>query len=98
MNHGFFEQVYQIVAKIPEGQVATYSQIARALEQPHNARVVGWAMRQAPADRNLPCHRVVKKTGELAPAFTEQRALLENEGVPFDTRGRVQLTACNWNQ
>ncbi len=65
--NGFFQQVYDLVAQIPPGRVATYGQIARMLEQPHNARVVGWAMRQAPAERQLPCHRVVKKIGRSRP-------------------------------
>lgn len=65
--NGFFQQVYDLVAQIPPGRVATYGQIARMLEQPHNARVVGWAMRQAPAERQLPCHRVVKKNREKSP-------------------------------
>ncbi|MDY7046164.1 MGMT family protein [Virgibacillus sp. M23] len=95
MDNGFFTKVYQLVEKIPKGQVATYSQIARILEHPHNARVVGWAMNKAP--QGLPCHRVVKKSGELAPNFLNQRTLLEQEGVVFDKKGRVVLTSCNWN-
>ncbi|MFZ4453891.1 MGMT family protein [Salibacterium aidingense] len=98
MREGFFEQVYQIVKEIPAGRVASYSQIARLLEQPHNARVVGWAMRKTPAHRNLPSHRVVKKSGELAPGFNEQRNLLEKEGVTFDKHGRVFMHLHNWEK
>lgn len=100
---GFFEKVYEAVGKIPPGYVATYGQIASLLDQPHNARVVGWAMRQAPADRNLPCHRVINKTGILAPAYAfggreEQRALLEKEGVTFDEKGRVNVRKHIWDE
>lgn len=98
MNKGFFDQVYDLVAQIPRGHVVTYSQVARMLEQPHNARVVGWAMRQSPPERNLPSHRVVKKSGELAPGFTNQRHLLEQEGVTFNQKGRVQMKQHNWNR
>ncbi|WP_018923991.1 MGMT family protein [Salsuginibacillus kocurii] len=94
MSNGFFEQVYQLVNEIPTGKVTSYSQIAARLEQPHNARVVGWAMRQAPT--HVPAHRVVKKSGELAPGFSEQRSLLEGEGVAFDKKGRVLMHIYNW--
>lgn len=98
----FFEQVYKIVEQIPEGQVATYGQIARMLEQPHNARVVGWAMRQAP--NSLPSHRVVKKTGEPAPEAMifsgggTQKELLRAEGVPFLSNGRIDIKQCVWDR
>ncbi|MEK4563558.1 MGMT family protein [Alkalihalobacillus sp. FSL R5-0424] len=98
----FFEQVYELVEKIPEGRVATYGQIARLLEQPHNARVVGWAMRQAPG--GLPSHRVVKRSGEPAPdlllfkgGFT-QRELLVSEGILFHPNGRIDLSSCMWER
>ncbi|TSB47593.1 MGMT family protein [Alkalicoccobacillus porphyridii] len=97
----FFNQVYRIVEQIPEGNVATYGQIARMIEQPHNARVVGWAMRQAP--KGLPSHRVVMKTGETAPESLifhggkTQKELLKAEGVPFLGNGRINLKSCVWN-
>ena len=40
---GFFERVYEIVAKIPKGKVATYGQIAVMLGEPRKAKIVGWA-------------------------------------------------------
>ena len=64
----FFQRVYQIVAQIPEGKVATYGQIA-ALIEPWNARVMGWAMHKAPKKLNLPCHRVVNKSGSMGPGY-----------------------------
>ncbi|MBM0066583.1 MGMT family protein [Alkalicoccobacillus gibsonii] len=98
----FFEQVYELVEEIPKGRVATYGQIARLLEQPHNARVVGWAMRQAPA--GLPSHRVVKRSGEPAPdrilfrgGYT-QRELLVAELIPFHSNGCINLSACMWER
>jgi methylated-DNA-protein-cysteine methyltransferase-like protein len=97
----FFEQVYETVARIPRGRVVTYGQIALLLGRPNGARTVGWAMQSAPADRDLPCHRVVRASGELAPDHVfggagVQRKLLEAEGVAFLGDGRIDLDAHLW--
>jgi methylated-DNA-protein-cysteine methyltransferase related protein len=99
---GFFEEVYRIVALIPEGSVATYGQIAFVLGRPQGARAVGWAMRAAPAGRGLPCHRVVSKNGSLAPGHVFggeeiQRTQLEKESVTFNSCGRVNIQNHLWN-
>ncbi len=97
---GFFKEVYAIVAQIPEGKVATYGQIAAMLASPRSARTVGWAMRACPDDLGLPCHRVVNKSGELAPDHVfgreAQRAYLEAEGVVFKDDGRIDMKRCIW--
>jgi len=99
----FYSLVYDLVARIPEGYVVTYGQIACALGKPHGARVVGSAMRCAPSGRHLPCHRVVNKAGEMAPnhVFGEcalQRDMLEAEGVIFLPDGRIDMKLCTWTQ
>lgn len=96
---GFFNQVYQIVARIPEGKVATYSQIASLLGNPGGGRIVGWAMRGAP--EGLPCHRVVNKSGTLAPGHVfggpeRQKAILLAEGVHFKEDGAIDLDKDLW--
>jgi methylated-DNA-protein-cysteine methyltransferase-like protein len=93
----FFVEIYQVVARIPAGQVATYGQIAIMLGRPRSARLVGWAMHQAPS--GLPCHRVVKRDGQLAPTdvFPEQRHRLVAEGVTFTTDGRVDMDRHCWS-
>lgn len=98
-KNSFFERVYAVTATIPPGRVTTYGLIASALGGVCSAKIVGYAMRTAPDDRNLPCHRVVNRLGEPAPgnAFGgegRQRRLLEAEGVPFTPEGRVDLPAC----
>lgn len=100
--NNFFSRVYEIVAKIPPGKVATYGQIAFLLGEPHNGRVVGWAMKAAPSDKNLPCHRVVNRLGELSPSYVfggydVQRKLLESEGVTFRKDGRINMKEHMWS-
>ncbi len=96
-----FHKVYEIVARIPAGKVATYGQIAALLGEPRGSRTVGWAMQKAPAHLNLPCHRVVNKIGDLAPDYVfggaeHQRELLENEGVTFQSDGRINMEKHLW--
>ena len=92
---GFFEEVYQIVSNIPEGSVMTYGMIAAMLGRPKAARIVGYAMHDAPKERQLPCHRVVSKDGTLSSeeifGVGLQRRLLEQEGVTFQEDGRINM-------
>ena len=92
----FFEQVYDMVNKIPYGKVMSYGQIARALGRPGAAREVGWAMRRCPG--SLPWQRVVMADGAIAGGgFAEARRLeLAAEGVVFLPDGRVNMDLCQW--
>lgn len=92
----FYEKVYDIVAQIPEGYVMTYGQIAEIVGSPRAARVVGSAMHNAPAERCLPCHRVVNRFGTMAPNYVfggpgYQKMLLESEGIEFLADGSIDL-------
>ncbi len=98
---GFFEEVYRLVEQIPRGQAATYGQIAALAGRPRSARYVGYALHANPRPGAVPCHRVVFADGGLASGFAfggpgAQRALLEEEGVPFTRDGRVDLARCRW--
>jgi len=90
----FSEQVYELVAKIPHGQVVSYGQIAQTLGHPRGSRAVGWAMRHCPD--HLPWQRVVMANGAITGGgyAAERRALLVAEGVPFLPDGRVDMAKC----
>ena len=101
MNNNFFNDVYKIVERIPEGMVITYGMIAYMIGRPRAARIVGWAMNNAPDNRDLPCHRVVNKAGEMSPADIFggagiQRSMLESEGVTFLDNGRIDMKKHLW--
>jgi len=101
-NGQFFENVYAIVARIPAGYVATYGQIALMVGSPYASRVVGYAMNRAPEERNLPCHRVVNRHGQLAPESVFggqdiQRARLEAEGITFLPDGSIDMKKHLWS-
>ncbi len=93
--NAFHSRVYDIVAAIPAGRVLTYGQIALMLGEPNRARHVGRALSIAPANRELPCHRVVNAKGELsAPEVFGagvQHAKLADEGIPFREDGRIDM-------
>ncbi|HAY73588.1 MAG TPA: cysteine methyltransferase, partial [Ruminococcaceae bacterium] len=45
---------------------------------------------------DFPCHRVVNGSGRTAPGWTEQRSLLESEGVEFKPNGCVDMKKFQW--
>lgn len=96
-----FKEVYEAVKKIPRGRVATYGQIAAMTGRPRAARIVGYALHVNPEPGVIPCHRVVNRFGELAPAFAfggreVQRALLEAEGVEVSDGFTVDMDKYLW--
>ncbi len=91
-----FERIYEVVKKIPKGNVATYGQVAFAAGNVHWARVVGYALHVNPDTDNIKCHRVVNRDGRISPAFAfggenMQKKLLESEGVFVNEEGFVDL-------
>ncbi len=101
MEKGFFEKVYELVKKIPEGRVLTYGMVAQMLGYPRKARIVGWALHSNPYKGIVPCHRVVDRNGNLSGGFAfggpcVQRRLLENEGIVFKSDGSIDLGIYLW--
>lgn len=89
------ERIWRAVASIPRGEVASYGAIARRAGLPRRARLVGHALKVAPASLGLPWHRVLNAQGRISlpagsKAHRTQRRLLEAEGVVF-RNGRVDL-------
>lgn len=93
-----FDKVYEAVKLIPEGRVATYGQIAEAIGNKRLSRVVGYALHVNPQPGVIPCHRVVKRDGEVSSAFAfgganRQVELLKAEGVTFLDETHVDMSA-----
>lgn len=81
----FEQKVYDIVSKIPYGQVMTYQEVAIALGNKNLARAVGNALHNNPTPIVVPCHRVVSSSYRLAINFGSgglegHRKLLLQEG------------------
>ena len=93
----FNEQVYDIVAKIPAGRVATFGQIANMIGRPRMARFVGFASNNKNS-WHLPWHRVVFKDGSLCSVFfDEQYKQLKSEGIKFDKDKKVKMEQFQWD-
>ena len=61
-----FEQAaLKAAAKIPPGEVRTYSWVAQSIGRPRAARAVGQVMARNPLPLFFPCHRVVDSNGDL---------------------------------
>lgn len=58
-------QVWEALLKISSGQLATYSDIATALNNPKAVRAVASAIANNPIAYLIPCHRVIRNTGVL---------------------------------
>lgn len=95
------EKIWQAVAYIPKGRVATYGQIARLVGYPNHARYVGTTLKKLPADTALPWYRVINAQGKLSfpegsQAYTRQKSLLEKEGIIF-LGTRIALNRYGWD-
>ena len=102
VTKGFHERVYRVVRQVPHGRVTTYGDVATVLGSPRVARHVGWAL-AALVDEPIvvPWQRVINAQGRISfKGQTEraelQRTLLEQEGVVFDSKGRVDLQRLRW--
>lgn len=100
----FFEEVYKVASEIPEGKVATYSQVAAIVGSPRGAQAVGWALRALPSDTTVPWQRIVNAQGRISiqnMKFPQslQAELLKAEGIPVsyhDDAYWVELEANLW--
>ncbi len=58
-------KVWETLLKIPLGQLTTYGDIASTLNNPNASRAVGSAIGNNPVAFLIPCHRVIRSSGEL---------------------------------
>ena len=105
-QQAYYEQVWNLVRQIPKGKVAAYGQIALMLPPPNGVefeaykafgpRWVGGAMANCPDD--VPWQRVINAQGKISErsGAEKQRQLLEQEGVEFDAKDRVDFKKYGW--
>ncbi len=92
--------ILAVVRRIPRGRVCPYGNVAQVAGLPRRARLVGTVLRQGPAARGLPWHRVINASGRISfpvgsDAYALQRRRLEAEGVVF-VGGRIDLQRYGW--
>lgn len=88
----FRKSVWEVLKKIPYGEVITYNDIAKEIARQKginkmSAQAVGGAVGHNPISIIIPCHRVVGANGSLtgyAGGIKNKKYLLEHEGVNMD--------------
>ena len=81
-------KVWEALMRIPSGYVTTYSNIAQSIQNPKAVRAVGTAVGRNPVSFIIPCHRVLRKSGELGGyhwGTPVKRAILAFEGARSKT-------------
>lgn len=79
----FQERVWRALQEIPPGTTASYSQIADRIGAPKSVRAVAQACGANRIAVAIPCHRVVRRDGDLAGyrwGVERKRELLRREG------------------
>lgn len=74
--------VWRYLQKLPYGEVRSYSEVATAIGKPSAARAVARACASNSVALLIPCHRVVRGTGELGGyrwGMQRKRVLLDTE-------------------
>jgi len=82
-------KVWEALLSIPSGDVTTYGDIAAAIGNPKAVRAVGTAVGRNPISWLIPCHRVLRKSGDLGGyhwGTPVKRALLAYETVQAEAR------------
>ena len=59
-------KVWEALLAIPEGEIRTYQQVADAIEAPDAVRAVASAIGRNHIGYLIPCHRVIRSTGEFS--------------------------------
>ena len=105
----FYKQVWNIVARIPRGKVASYGQIAKMIRPPDGMDAETyvefgalWVSNAVAASPNeIPWQRVVNSKGQITERdgleAKRHKLMLEDEGVVFHDRGRIDMRKYVWN-
>ena len=81
----FYERVWAKIKEIPAGKVATYKDVALALNS-KAYRAVGTALKLNPYAPKVPCHRVINSDSDIGNysglgGIKKKIELLKKEGV-----------------
>ncbi|AZN64844.1 MULTISPECIES: MGMT family protein [Acinetobacter] len=94
--------IFQVIAQIPYGRVASYGQIARLAGIPKHSRLVGYVLKHMDADSSLPWYRVINSQGKISLSKLNdqgqniQAQLLMAEGI-LVIGDKVKMKEFQWN-
>lgn len=99
----FGKQMLSLLCQVPSGRYSTYQAMANHVTKTSHktcARAVGSAMKNNPFAPEVPCHRILAADGTLGgfggswgesgKHASKKHQLLHDEGVRFDSKGRVK--------
>lgn len=105
----FYEQVYEVVMRIPAGKVSSYGRIAKMLGRPRAARAVGYALgalkgaksKDKYTSKTVPWQRVVNSQGRISirsrtATGNRQAKMLRAEGVEVDDKLYIDFEKFLW--
>ncbi|PKK82084.1 MAG: DNA methyltransferase [candidate division Zixibacteria bacterium HGW-Zixibacteria-1] len=96
----FEQRIIAVLKKIPKGKVANYGLIAAAAGNPRGARQVVRILNSSSEKHKLPWHRVINREGKISlppgRGYELQKALLEKEGIVFDSNDRINFERFLW--
>jgi len=78
----FQKRVWEFLRSIPSGEVVSYAEVARAVDSPRAVRAAASACASNRIGVLIPCHRVIRGTGELGGyrwGLPRKRTLLATE-------------------
>lgn len=78
----FQMKVWRYLQSIPYGEVQSYGEVARAIGEPSSVRAVAGACSKNRVALLIPCHRVIRGTGELGGyrwGIERKRSLIDRE-------------------
>ena len=94
--------IFQVIAQIPYGRVASYGQIARLAGIPKHSRLVGYVLKHMDADSSLPWYRVINSQGKISLSKLNdqgqniQAQLLLAEGI-LVIGNKVKMKEFQWD-
>ena len=94
--------IFQVIAQIPYGRVASYGQIARLAGIPKHSRLVGYVLKHMDVDSRLPWYGVINSQGKISLSQLNdqgqniQAQLLLAEGI-LVVAGKVKMKEFQWN-
>jgi O-6-methylguanine DNA methyltransferase len=74
--------VWSYLQTVPSGETRSYAAVAKGIGQPSAVRAVARACATNPVAVAIPCHRIVRKSGEMGGyrwGVERKKALLEIE-------------------
>ncbi|GHP14851.1 methylated-DNA--[protein]-cysteine S-methyltransferase [Lentilactobacillus fungorum] len=86
-------QTWAAIMKVPYGQTITYKQLAENVGRPKAIRAVATAVAQNPLLIVVPCHRIIKSSGEIGEyrgGRAAKKSLLEFEKAPISKQPLIK--------